>query len=248
MADQAPRERDPTLARRLREAGTEELLALVREGGEAIDAGAALQALRNPFVTAEMVAVLLARPGLLSSYPLRRELAACPATPRTEALRFVAGLFWRDLLAVGLDMRVPPAVRRAAERHVVARLPALSAGEKVALARRAGAGVLAVLRLDPEPRVIAALLDNPRLTEGVLAPLVHAERAAPEVLRTIAEDRRWGVRYSIRVALSRNPRTPATTALGLLTQLKRSDLEAVAAHPRLAPAVRRRARTLLGRE
>jgi hypothetical protein len=247
MGDEVVERPDEVLARRLREAGPEELAALVAERGEAIDAGAARQALRNPYLTAEVVAALLARKELLTSRELRRDLAACPLTPRIEALRFVAGLFWRDLMEIGLDMRVPPAVRRAAERHLAARLPGLSVGEKVALARRAGGGVIALLRLDPTPRVIAALLDNPRLTEGALAPLVHAERAAPEVLRTIAEDRRWGVRYPIRVALSRNPRTPQATALSLLPQLKRPDLEAVAEHARLAPAVRRRAKTLLGR-
>jgi hypothetical protein len=235
-----------SLARRLREAGPAELAALVRERIAEIDAAAARQALRNPFVTREVVEALLARRTLLASHELRRDLAACRETPQAEALRLVPGLFWRDLMLLDLDLRVSPAVRRAASRQLTARLPALALGEKVALARRAGADVLGALRLDPSPRVVAALLDNPRLTEGLLGPLVHSERASPAVLETIAAHPRWGVRYGVRVGLSRNPRTPLAAALGVLAQLKKPDLAAVAAHPRLAPAVRRRARLLLG--
>ena len=247
MAEAVGALQEEPIGRRLRAAGAAELLVLVRERLADIDAGAARLALRNPHLTAEVVATLLARPGLLSAHELRRDLAACPLTPRVVALDLVPGLFWNDLMLLGLDLRAPPAVRRAAERQLVVRLPGLSTGEKTALARRAAPGVIARLRHDPDPRVIAALLDNPRMTEDVVVPLTHSERTSPAVLRVVADDRRWGVRYAVRVGLSRNPRTPLATALALLPRLKKPDLAAVAAHPRLAPAVRRRAETLLGR-
>ncbi len=235
-----------TLAQRLRQAAAEELAELVRERIAELDAGAARQALRNPFVGREVVELVLGRRALLTSRELRRDLAACRATPQAEALRLVPGLFWRDLMLIGLDARVAPPVRRAAHRQLTGRLPGLSLGEKIALARRADGEVLAALRFDPSPRVIGALLDNPRTTEGLLAPLVHSERASPAVLETVAANSRWGVRYPLRVGLSRNPRTPVRTVLGLLTHLKKPDLAAVASHPRLAPAVKQRARLLLG--
>ena len=68
--------------------------------------------------------------------------------------------------------------------------------------------MLAQLRHDPSPRVIAALLDNPRLTEGVLAPVLNSASTPPAILELIADDRRWGVRYALRLALVRNPATP----------------------------------------
>jgi hypothetical protein len=94
--------------------------------------------------------------------------------------------------------------------------------------------------------VIAALLENPRLTEGLLMPLIHRDDARPDVLRVIAESPRWSSRYPLRVALARNPRTPVGTALRLLPALKKVDLRAVAASPRVASPVRRRAQLLAG--
>lgn len=237
---------EPTLSHRLREAGAAELAALVRNRIGAIDVAAALQALRNPFVTAEVIELLAARPALLRSAEVRRRIVGCPQAPRVLALRLLPGLSWRELMLLGLETQLAPALRRAADRRLAGRLAALATGEKAAIARRAAAGVLTALRHDPSPRVIAALLDNPRLTLGVLLPLLGREDAAPEALRTVAEDRRWGVRYEVRRALARNPHTPVATALGLLVHLRRPDQRAVAADPRLAPPVRRRAALLAG--
>ena len=234
------------LERRLREAGPEELLALVRERSTELTPGAARQALRNPYVTAEVVDELAAQVRLLAFYELKRDLARCPAAPEALALRLIPGLFWADLVAIGLDIRLHPRLRHAADEHLLARLPALAVGEKIAIARRAAPAALARLRHDPSPRVIAALLDNPRLTEGTLAPLAHADTTSPPVLELLAADRRWGMRYPLRLALARNPSTPVAAALRLLPMLHKPDLRAVAGDPRLAEPLRRRARLLLG--
>ena len=234
------------LERRLAEAGAEELLALVEELAGRLEPKAARRALRNPHATAELVARLAAEQRLLAVYEVRRDLALHPRAPEALALRLVPGLFWRDLLALGADTRVRPTVRRAAELHLAERLPGLAVGEKAAIARRASPSLIALLRHDPSVRVVAALLDNPRLTEGLLEPLAHSAQALPPVLDLIAADRRWGARHALRAALARNPRTPLATALRLLPSLKKPELRAVAVDPRSPEPVRRRARLLAG--
>jgi hypothetical protein len=236
------------LERRLREAGSEELLRLVREHADRLDVPAARQALRNPHCTVEVVDLLAGQARLLSFQEVRRDLALHPRTPEVLALRLVPTLFWRDLMLLGLDSRLRPTLRRAAESHLLVRLAEMAVGEKVALARRASPGILAQLRHDPNPRVVAALLDNPRLTEGVLVPVLQSATTPPAVLELIAGDRRWGARYSLRVALSGNPRTPLETTLRLLPTLRKPDLRAVAADPRVPEPARQRARLLLGIE
>jgi hypothetical protein len=243
--DAATESRDG-LGPRLREAGPEELLALLEEHAAQLEPPQVRQALRYSYFDARGVEVLAAQPRLLSFYEVRRGLALHPRTPETLALRLVTGLFWRDLMELGADTRLRPVVRRAADLQLATRLPELAVGEKITLARRAGTGLLAHLRLDPSPRVMAALLDNPRLTEELLLPVAHSDRTAPPVLDRIAADRRWGVRYGLRQALCRNPRTPVETVLRLLPALRRDDLRAVGADVRLAETVRRRARVLLG--
>lgn len=234
------------LGRRLRQADGDELAELVRTHAGELDPPAALMALANPFAGREVVERLAAIPGVVASHQVRRALAFHPAISETLALRFLAGLYWRDLMALGADPRVRPTLRRAADRHLVRRLPGMATGEKIAIARRAGPGLLAHIRHDPSPRVIAGVLENPRLTEGTLTPMVQREDARPEILRVIADDRRWGVRYPIRVGLCRNPRTPVDTALRLLPMLKKVDQRQVATDRRLPAPVRRRARLLSG--
>jgi hypothetical protein len=236
---------EPELHLRLRTAAAAELLALLRAHAPELAPPAVRQALRNPWCTAEAIELLAGEERLLSFYEVRRDLALHPLTPETLASRFVPTLYWRDLMALALDLRLRPALRRTAEIHLGARLPGMAVGEKISLARRAGGAVLAQLRHDPSASVIAALLDNPRLTEGVLAPVLNSARTPPAILELIAGDRRWGVRYPLRLALARNPATPLGIAWRLLEALRPADLRPLAADPRLPEPVRRRARVLL---
>ncbi len=232
------------LARLLREGNEAALAELLTTRIEEIEPADARQIFRNPYLTAVLIARLLGSKRLLAFYEVRMEAARHPRTPQIVALRFIPGLYWADLVRVGLDMRLHPMVRRAAEIRLIERLPALAVGEKMAIARSASPGVLAALRNDPTPRVIAALLENPRLAEGLLVPLLASESALPAVLAVIAGSPKWSVRYPIRLALCQNPRTPLDRALMLLPMLKRSDLESVAANLRLKLPLRRRAQLL----
>ena len=233
------------ILRRMREAGSEELLVLVREHAGLLDPPAVRNVLRSSFVTAEVIEVL-AHPRLLSFYEVRRDLAFHPRTAQVLAQQLIPGLYWRDLATLGGDMRLHPRLRRMADQYLSMRLPELAMGEKISIARTAGTGLLAQLRHDPNPRVIGALLDNPRLTEDILAPVVHGAGTPGPVLALIAADRRWGARYGLQAAICRNPGTPLATGLKLLPLLRKAELRAVAADPRLSTAVRQRARVLLG--
>ena len=234
------------LQKRLREAAGEELGELVRSHLEQLDPITLRQLFRNPHLSRQVIEVVLSHRRLLAYHEVRKELARHPQTPEVRALRFVSGLFWRDLLELTSDHRVRPRLRRAAERHLVERIPGLGAGEKVAIARRAGPLLVSQLRHDSEPRVVAGLLENPRLTEGALMPLASSETAKPEILSMLARHPQWGMRYPIRVSLARNRRTPVQIALSLLPLLKKQDLKGIEKDRRLSMAVRKRAAVLLG--
>lgn len=236
----------PDLTLRLREAGSQELAELVAAHLATLTVGEALQALRNGHLETETLALVARERRLVAAAEVRRLLALHPKTPEAATIRLIPTLAWPDLVAMGGEMRLRPTVRRAADRHLLARLPGLAVGEKIAIARRAGPGVIETLRHDPTPRVIAALLENPRLTEGLVEVLARSETASPPILELLARDRRWGVRHDLRYALVRNPRTPVGAALPLLPTLRKSELREVAEDRRLAEPVRQRAKLLLG--
>ena len=232
---------------RLREAGSDELSRLVEENLEHLTAGEVRQILRNSFLTSQIVELLLTRRRILTFHEVRKDLVRNPTTPEVHALRFVSGLFWKDLVEIGSDIRVRPRIRRAADRHLLNRLQGLAAGERTAIARRASPFLIPQLRNDGDPRVVSALLENPRLTEGSLMTLVGSETASSKALAMVARHRKWGSRYPIRAALCRNIRTPAQISIGLLSSLKKVDLSAIEKDRKLPASIRRRAAVLLGR-
>ena len=160
---------DDDLERRLRDAETEELHGLLRRRATELDVPSALGALRNPFIGREGIEAVAGQGRLLASYELKRQIALHPRSPEPLALRFVPSLFWRDLLELGLDTRVRPTVRRAADRRLIGRLlgarggreggdrpPRLAAGARAAAPRPDAPGGGGAAREPPVDRGRAA--------------------------------------------------------------------------------------------
>ncbi|MCH7665051.1 MAG: hypothetical protein IH936_03855 [Acidobacteria bacterium] len=238
--------RGAELAARPRECGEQEMVELLESELKHLDGETVRLALRNPHASKRVIDLILGERRLLLSHKVPKALVQHPKTREARALNLVPALSWSDLAEVGGNTRIRQRVRLAADRYLIERLPRLEIGERVAIARKAGPGVIAPLLQDPDLRVVEALLENPRLTEALLAPFVHGDTVRPEILGRIASDRKWGSRYSIRDGIARNPKTPSGTALKLLAYLKKSDLRDVRADRGIAPEVRRRAGLLLG--
>jgi hypothetical protein len=171
-------------------------------------------------------------------HAVRRVIAGHPRTPRREALSLVSTLFWRDLAQLSADVRVHPEVRRAADRDLLRRLPEMALAERVDLAKTAGRGLLLVLRLDSDPRVVAALLDNRFTTEPDVVYAAANPEAEPAVLETIAGHARWTLRPAVRATLLRNRRLPTGAALSLLTSAGTGELRDLLSHPSLSRILR----------
>jgi hypothetical protein len=160
-------------------------------------------------------------------------LAAHPKTPRADALALVATLFWRDLAHLSADSRVHPVIRRAADQDLLRRLSEMAISEKVDLARNVGRGTLLVLRLDPDPRVLASVLENRFTIEADVIQASIQAAAAPESLELVAAHPRWGARPGVRSAILRNPNLPLSLGLALLTRATLEDLRGVRESPRM---------------
>ncbi len=239
--------RDPGIASGFwQQAGMEEVTGGLVRLGDAFKVEAARAVLRNPYLTAEVLAQLLEIRPLQSSYRWRLDLAKHRLVPLAQAMAMVQGLFWRDLAMVGLDVSIRPQVRRQADQTLLMRLPKLALGERIALARIASRPIVAELRKDGRERVFRSLLENPRLTEGDLMPLVVGSSGHPVTLGLLARDRRWGSRPTIRYGLVRNPKTPVDLAIHMVASLSKADLRTLTKDPRVKEPIRKRCRVLLG--
>ena len=224
-------ERDPTLTHRIAATSRAGLIVLVEELLSGFGEREALQVLRHPFSSAQVVELVLSRSSLLRASAVRKAIALHPAAPRAEALRCLDDLGWRDLLDVGREARTPAPVRRAANQKIVERMPVLAIGERVTLARLADRDLLRQLLADTEENVFTAVLRNSRLVTEDLVTLVSTGAPAPSHLALLAADPYWKQRPPVRRALLRSARTPRGAAIALLSEASREELRDLASDP-----------------
>jgi hypothetical protein len=173
----------------------------------------ALAHLKNRDLAAEEIEELSRNRNLLKLRKVRFALAAHPHTPRQLALRLIRELYTFDLMQLSLTPAVAADLKRLAEELLVSRLPSITLGERLSLARRASGLVAAALLLDKESGVWQAALKNPRLTEAAMVKALQALGSSPAFVEAVCHDPKWSVRHEVRVALLRNPHTPLARAL-----------------------------------
>lgn len=160
-----------------------------------------------------------------------------PACPQQVAWDALPGMLWRDLHQVCSDPRTPPGVRAQAERKLVERLPNLTLGERIALAKIATRGVIRALYAEAEPRCVQALLDNPLLTETDAMRLLNANPVT-ECLQALMRHPRWGQRPGLVRAAVRLPKLPLAMTLSLVVALPDHELANLVRAPEVSEPLR----------
>src|SRR5580693_2635446 len=152
-------------------------------------------------------------PAALKSRKVCVALAAHPRTPRHLALRLLRHFYTGDLMQFGLRPSVAADLKHFAAEQLVTRLPSVTLGERLMLARRASETVAAALLLDKELRVAHTALENPRLTEAAVTRAVLRPNAGVAFVEAVSHHPKWSLRREIRLALLRSPHTPLARAL-----------------------------------
>ncbi len=181
-------------------------------------------------------------------YKVRQALVFRADLPLSVSMRLLTTLWWRDLARAAEDPRLYPPVRARAEQLLAEQTEELSPGERISLARIASRALIQRFRDSRDPRVVRALLDNPRLYEEDVLLIARDHQAPASVLSAVARNPRWGGAYAVKVALAQNPRCPSVDSLRSLRGLSDNDLRLIAANPQTPRLVRVGAhRRLVGR-
>src|SRR5580692_3857110 len=125
-------------------------------------------------------------------------LAAHPHAPRHLALRLLRHFYTGDLMQFALRPSVAADLKHFAAEQLVVRLPSVTLGERLMLARRASEAVAAALLLDKEPRVSHAALENSRLTEAAVIKAVLRPKATAGFVEGVCHHPKWSVRREVR--------------------------------------------------
>ena len=104
----------------------------------------------------------------------------------------------------------------------------ITLGERRTLAKAQNAMVIEKLLMDPDPKVIENVLDNPLMNEKWALKLASHRPLLANTLTTIALHPRWGRNKRVRFALTMNPYTPPHLSLYNLFTLPIKELEIVA--------------------
>ncbi|RLE23156.1 MAG: hypothetical protein DRJ61_04970 [Acidobacteria bacterium] len=216
--------------------GSEELLSLSRS--DELDDGQAIEILRNPYCSAEVAECVAKHRRLLGSERIRRMVCSVRGMPTPRVADLVATLSWLGLLCLAQDPKTPPMVRRMSERRLLLKLPKLTLGERVGLARRTHRALYGPLFASAESPVIVSLLENPRLTESDVVQLLNSKNPNPVVFFAVLRSPRWAPRRGIRMAMARNPSTPLPVALSAVAELGPGELKGLVEDPGLPENVR----------
>jgi len=239
---------DPLLAEKLQQALTateEELFQIVQES----DLRVVTAALRNRSCNEDHLLALLKRRDLKEeicdrifqrhkkalSHRLLLALVKCNAcsdvTFRTllPHLRLFELVDFCFLPGASIDRKV------AAERKILQRLPTTPLGNKMTLARRASAPIVAELLKEANPSLTEACLGSPRIKEAAIFQLLNSSRASAEIISMVARHSRWKNRPNLQLAILKNSRTPAIWFTLWLPKLSLPVVKQLAAGQRLNP-------------
>ena len=224
---------------------TDELLALAAR--DDLDEGRALSIIRSPFCSPEVAHRISENKRILGSHKVRELICSVRGVPNGQVLDLLATLPWLSLLLLAQAPQTPPLVRRQAERRLIEKVPRLTSGEKIALARRAHRKLLRVVAATGIGEVLQALLENPRLTETDIQVLLAQEKPPSEVFVALIRNPRWSRRRGVRMAIARNRAAPLPIALSAMAQLAPGELLDIAEDRTVDARVRRAASALKDR-
>lgn len=226
-------------------ASKDQLFSILQEAdGDVLQA-----ALRNPGLDEQHLLTLLKRRGLgeipaliynsrrlIESYKVKFALVRHPETPSHIVTSLLPLLYIFDLIKLCQMPGIVADVQLGAERNILQRLPSQPLGNKLTLARRGSPAVVEALLREGLPNVVEACLNNPHLKEGALYQFLSSAQATAENISLVARSSRWKGRPNIRLAILKNPRTPAIWFTMFLPGLPSSTLRDLLASPRLTPA------------
>ncbi|MCB1153685.1 MAG: hypothetical protein H6684_02330 [Deltaproteobacteria bacterium] len=121
-------------------------------------------------------------------------------------------------------------------------------GERISVAMRTDQDTRKAASYDTDPRVIERLLVNPRTTERDVVQLAARRPSKAPVLMEIYKSKKWMTRYTVKLAVARNPYTPVNLAKNIIPSLQVKDLSDIEDDGSLHSELRDEARALIARK
>lgn len=198
---------------------------------------ALLEEVAEPSIFEDILKANIQRPDIIR---LLVENPEVPEDIREEAARLLSAPV--KISASLIKKEKTPEMR---SQSLLQKIQNLTVPERRLLAMKGGRQARAILLKDTNKQIILSVLDNPKIMESEIEILAHSRSIPEEVLRAITKNRDWMKNYSILLAVTTNPKTPAGVAIPLLSTLKTKDIATIEKNKNVAEALRIAAKKLL---
>lgn len=180
------------------------------------------------------------------SYQLKRALVFNPKTPASISLRLLGQIFIFDQMSLILVVGIPQEIKSAAEEAIYRKLPQISLGERLTLARRTNSErILSYLLDDNNREVVSAVLTNPFLREAAVCTALRRAQVKAHTVEMVATNAKWSCRKEVRYALLRTRHLTIGMALQFLKTMTRQELHDLSQDPSVSAQLRSYIRGLL---
>ena len=134
------------------------------------------------------------------------------------------------------------------DQEAIVRIMNMTVPDKIALAMKGNKEERGILVRDTVKVVSLSVMKSPKLTEKEVESIAGMRNVVEDVIRTVAGNREWLRNYAVVSALCKNPKTPITKTLILMSRLNNRDLKMLGTDRNVPEVVRVNARrTFLAR-
>jgi hypothetical protein len=128
------------------------------------------------------------------------------------------------------------------DQEAIVRIMNMSVPDKIALAMKGNKEERGILVRDTIKVVSLSVMKSPRLSESEVESIAGMRNVVEDVIRVVASNREWLRNYAVVCALCKNPKTPVTKTLILMSRLNNRDLKMLGSDRNIPEVVRVNAR------
>lgn len=100
----------------------------------------------------------------------------------------------------------------------------------------------AILIRDPNKMICASVLSSPKVSAPEAESFARMQNVSEDVLRIIGSNRGWLKSYGVVIALTKNPKTPLSLSMNLMSRLQKGELAKLSVDRNVPEALRVAAR------
>ena len=200
---------------------------------------------RNPLTGRATIERILEFLGL----PSESATAEAPSQPQLSedaAEQAVLALLGQDSAGLARLLASEQTVEdEVVQGNLFAAIQTMSVMQKIKLARFGGKEARSLLIKDRNKVVATSVVASPKITETEIVSIAQSRAIGEEILRLISANKDWTRNYSVKLALTRNPKTPQPQAVKFLNYLQDRDLKALMKSKDVPSAISTHARRIL---